>query len=146
MPIPHQCPGPSSLSASIRPRNTKFLRLNLNQFRARARCTSTWSGQGLVQSQIGKRRVQYPKEFKLGVISYWRDVRTKGVSKYAVVKRLQISEKMLRDRVAKEPEILSQRSGQRKGTAASLEDYSSPNINGKKLCWISLFQKLVCSL
>jgi len=31
MLIPHQRPGPSSLSTVIRPRNTKFLLLNLNK-------------------------------------------------------------------------------------------------------------------
>jgi len=54
--------------------------------------------QGLVQNQLAKRRVQYPKEFKLGVI---RDANAKGVSKYAIAKRLPISEKMLWEWIAK---------------------------------------------
>ena len=78
MPIPHQRPGPSSLSTVIRLRNTKFLRMNLNQSEPAPPVLGSESTedatvrqlQGLVQNQLGKRRVQYPKEFKLGVISY----------------------------------------------------------------------------
>jgi len=67
--------------------------------------------------------------FKLGVISYWRDANAKGVSKYAVAKRLRISEKMLREWIAKESDILIQRNGQRKSTTGrvtslpQMEDY-----------------------
>ena len=63
------------------------------------------------------------------VISYRRDANAKGASKYAVSKRLRISEKMLREWIAKESDILIQRNGQWKGTigrVASLpqmEDY-----------------------
>ena len=92
MPIPHQRPGPSSraLSTVIPPRNIKFLRLNLNKSELEPElpvlAVETTEDmmvrrlQGLVHNQIGKRRVQYPKEFKLGVISYWRDMNANGVS------------------------------------------------------------------
>jgi len=51
------------------------------------------------------------------------DANAKGISKYLVVKCLRISQKMLNDWIAKEPEILGQHSEQQKGTvgrAASL--------------------------
>jgi len=68
------------------------------------------------ENQLSKRRVQYPKEFKLSVISCWRDANAKGVSKYAVAERLRISEKMLRKWIAKESDTLIQRNEQQKGT------------------------------
>jgi len=68
MPIPHQRPGPSSLATKNRPRCTNRLRLS-------ALTTESTDGtalrqvQDLIQNKVGKRRIQYPKEYKLGVLS-----------------------------------------------------------------------------
>ena len=59
----------------------------------------------------------------------WRGANAKGVSKYAIAKRLPISEKMLWEWIAKESDILIQRNGQWKGITGGvaslpqMEDY-----------------------
>ena len=73
MPIPHRRPGPSTLSAKIRPHSTKLLGLG----RPPAD-TTVRELQDLIHNQAGRRRIHYPKEYKLGVISYWRNMNTQG--------------------------------------------------------------------
>ena len=127
MPIPHTRPGPLSMSTSIRPCPIKLFCLN-NTGSSIVRATVAAESsdvssdlvitqlQELIPDQVGQCRVQYPREYKIGVISYWRNYSQQGLSKYAITKCLHISEKMLRDWIAKESEILSQRKGQHKGT------------------------------
>ena len=64
MPIPHRRPGPSTLSTKIRPRSTKLLGLGRPP-----EDTTVRELQDLIQSQAGRRRIQYPKEYKLGVMN-----------------------------------------------------------------------------
>lgn len=136
MPIP-QCKrtGPSTLSTTIHPRPLKLLRLSSPQLQKMPELTGRLEDDVLLQQldtmiqaqqEVGLRRIQYPREDKLGAISYWR---SQTLSKYAVGKRLRISEKMLNDWIAKEDTILCMRKGQRKhskgrnATLPEMEDY-----------------------
>lgn len=83
------------------------------------------------QKEVELRRIQYPREYKLRAISYWRSQQGLEalLSKYAIAKRLRISEKMRNDWISQEEAILSMRKGQQKdskgqtATLLEIEDY-----------------------
>lgn len=125
--------GPASLATTIHPRPVKLLRLSIPSTPGNildSRCAQDVLLQRLdemvrEQKEVGLRRIQYPREYKLGAISFWREESKQGHSKYAVARSLKISEKMLSDWIAKEEKILNMRKGQRKdskGRTATLPE------------------------
>lgn len=81
----------------------------------------------------GQRRKQYCKEFKLASITYWQEQSQPfpgpELSKYKIAKKLQISEKMLQDWIAKEETIVGMHTKQKWATTGraaqhpDIEDY-----------------------
>ncbi|RPB28985.1 hypothetical protein L211DRAFT_881522 [Terfezia boudieri ATCC MYA-4762] len=77
---------------------------------------------------IGQRRKQYTREFKLATITYWRKYSISppeglGLSKYAVAKRLKISERMLGQWIKNEAVILAMKTKQKKATTGRIAQF-----------------------
>ena len=76
-------------------------------------------------------RFQYPRDFKLGAISYWRQQSNNGLRKSDVASQLRIHPQLLQNWISKEGEILSMRKEQLR--AAKVKAYDIPEME-EHLC------------